>query len=205
MRWYSKNSVVSLLSGVQPPHWAPPVSRISYKITAFQPFTRRKSEVTRSLAPAKLSREISCAKKPGVCVRRRRWSITLAEVYHVLKFTRRSAKSDLGVFATCVAGAHFTACGRIESCKFNPRHSKFFRTSVRTSLTSMGLRRVSQATKDGLHPPRHFLCGSRRCTPTQEGSALICATRSTFISPTQPRLGGDEHRVGAASEFCQEA
>jgi len=46
------------------------------------------------------------ANKSGVCVcRRRRWSIILPEVYHVLKLTRRSAKSDLGVSATCAKPA----------------------------------------------------------------------------------------------------
>merc|ERR1711916_300570 len=60
------------------------------------------------------------------------------------------------------------------------------------------------SNKGGSSPSTTFLCGSRRCTPTQEDSALICATWSTFISPTQLRFSVDEHRVGAASEFCQE-
>ena len=163
MRRYSLNSLVSLSSGVQPPHWAPPKSLDEYR-------DKNHSKCSHLTSESRKAQGRSCRRSPvvslyanksGVCVcRRRRWSIILPEVYHVLKLTRRSAKSDLGVFATCAKPA-LTSPRAEESrvAKINPRHSKFFRTSVRTSLTTMGLRRVSQATKEGLHLPRHFSAG----------------------------------------------
>lgn len=80
-------------------------SRRTGRPQVFGRVSKRKSEATRSLVPAKPSRESLCQKIRCVCVRRRRWSIILPEVYHVLKLTRRSAKSDLGVSATCAKPA----------------------------------------------------------------------------------------------------
>jgi len=206
---YSLNSLVSLSSGVQPPHWAPPSlwTSTATKITAVQPFTnKRKSEATRSLASAMLSREPQVPRNP-VCA----FVVAggrLSSLRCITSSSSRVAPRSLTwVSLLPVPGQRsLYRVRRDRELQIYPTALEVlphFRTDV---SDNDGAAACFTSNKGGSSPSTTFLCGSRRCTPTQEDSALIRATWSTFISPIQlrsntTRSSGDEHRIGAASEI----